>query len=185
MLLYTLAVTSTQGHQELIAIRLCLQVVSLLIRSLRQWQQISVSPKDAFWLHWWAICCARPAKHLHGRHRMHASRNISACRQTWPGHGCSARPRERHQDWVRAGLNLEQSHPEVLALLFTVTSGGMSSGINKVGYTTPHVRFECNPTGIRFAPRILKKQDRLGHLFIHSFDDRKLDPIHAIELYLK
>ena len=44
------------------------------------------------------------------------------------------------------------------------------------------MRFEQNPTVVRFFPRRLRKQDRPGHLlediFIPRFeDDRKLDPI--------
>lgn len=76
------------------------------------------------------------------------------------------------------------------ALLVALATAARSSDIAKLGYTDPHLRYERNPTGIRLIPRNLRKQDRQSHcfkdLFIAAFtEDRKLDPVRAVQVYLK
>ena len=74
--------------------------------------------------------------------------------------------------------------------LVAICTAGRSSDITKLGFTRPHFREEHNPDGIRFVPLRLRKQDRPGHLlkdiFVPAFrEDRKLDPVRAIKLYLR
>ena len=74
-------------------------------------------------------------------------------------------------------------------LLVALASAGRSSDIAKLGWRSPHLRFESNPAGVRLIPRGLRKQDRPGHLlqdvFITAFqEDPKLDPVRAIRIYM-
>ena len=76
------------------------------------------------------------------------------------------------------------------AFLIALATAGRKSDISKLGCFEPHIRYEKNPVGIRFVPRTLRKQDRVGHafkdVFVSSFpEDRLLDPVRAIKLYLK
>ena len=77
-----------------------------------------------------------------------------------------------------------------LAFLIAICTAGRSSDLGLLGCKSPHVRFENNPKGVRFIPRNLRKQDRPNHflqdMFVPSFtENRKLDPVRAISLYLK
>lgn len=74
--------------------------------------------------------------------------------------------------------------------LVALASAGRSSDLTKLGFKMPYYREELNPKGIRFIPRSLRKQDRPGHAFLDIFipaftDDRKLDPVRAVKLYIK
>ena len=76
------------------------------------------------------------------------------------------------------------------AFLVAICTAGRGDDLSKLGCAPPYIRIEKNPAGIRFVTRDLRKQDRQGHtfqdIFIPKFkEDRKLDPVRAILMYLK
>ena len=74
--------------------------------------------------------------------------------------------------------------------LVALATAGRSSDLHKLGCKEPYMRLESSSGGLRFVPRGLRKQDRVGHLlkdvFVPKFTaDRKLDPVRAVRIYLR
>jgi hypothetical protein len=74
--------------------------------------------------------------------------------------------------------------------LVAMAMAARCSDISRLGFEMPYLRWQDSPKAIRLVPRRLRKQDRLGHMLqdivIPAFvEDRKLDPVRAVRLYLK
>ena len=70
--------------------------------------------------------------------------------------------------------------------LLAIVTAARSSDLSRLGCKEPYLRKQNS--GFRLIPRLLKKQCRIGHcfkeMFVPKFEDRKLDPVRALNIYL-